>query len=153
MRGRAVGQKGPVCLARARAIVGRQVVEATGSATSGCRDDGLVLDNGSGLSRPEHTSARCMAQWLQSMWRSPVMPEFIASLPLNGVDGTTRRWQAAAGLAHIKTGSLDGVVSVSGYVLGESRQRIVVVGVVNHPRADAARPLLQALVDWARQDR
>ena len=143
----------PATLAQARAIVGQQVIEATGGAASACRDEALVLDNGSGLSRQEHASARCMAQWLQSMWRSPVMPEFIASMPLNGVDGTTRRWQAAAGLAHIKTGSLEGVVSVSGYVLGESGQRIVVVGLVNHPRADAARPLLQALVDWARQDR
>jgi D-alanyl-D-alanine carboxypeptidase/D-alanyl-D-alanine-endopeptidase (penicillin-binding protein 4) len=133
--------------------VTHQVIEATGGAESACQSDALVLDNGSGLSRLEHTSARCMAQWLQAMWRSPVMPEFIASLPLNGVDGTTRRWQAAAGQAHIKTGSLEGVVSVSGYVLGESGQRIVVVGLVNHPRADAARPLLQALIDWARQDR
>ena len=147
------GRPGPATLAQARAIVGHQVIEATGSAASACREDALVLDNGSGLSRQEHASARCMAQWLQAMWRSPVMPEFIASLPLNGVDGTTRRWQAAAGVAHIKTGSLDGVASVAGYVLGESGQRIVVVGLVNHPRADAARPLLQALLDWARQDR
>src|SRR3989344_2369548 len=147
------GRNAPATLAQARAIVARQVIEATGGATSACRDEALVLDNGSGLSRQEHASARCMAQWLQAMWRSPVMPEFIASLPLNGVDGTTRRWQAAAGLAHIKTGSLDGVASVSGYVLGESGQRIVVVGLINHPRADTARPLLQALVDWSRQDR
>ncbi len=147
------GINGPATLAQARAVVGRQVVEATGGAASACREDALALDNGSGLSRQEHASARCLAQWLQAMWRSPVMPEFIASLPLNGVDGTTRRWQAAAGLAHIKTGSLDGVSSVAGYVLGESGQRVVVVGLVNHPRADAARPLLQALVDWARQER
>ena len=147
------GTQGPATLAQARAVVGRLVVEATGGPSSACQDQALVLDNGSGLSRQEHASATCMAQWLQSMWRSAVMPEFIASLPLNGVDGTTRRWQAAAGLAHIKTGSLDGVASVAGYVLGESGQRIVVVGLVNHPRADAARPLLQALVDWARQDR
>jgi serine-type D-Ala-D-Ala carboxypeptidase/endopeptidase (penicillin-binding protein 4) len=143
----------PITLAQARAAVGRQVLDATGGAASACRDSALVLDNGSGLSRQEQTSARCLAQWLQAMWRSPVMPEFIASLPLNGVDGTTRRWQAAAGLAHIKTGSLDGVVSVAGYVLADSGQRVVVVGLVNHPRADAARSLLQALVDWARQDR
>ena len=140
-------------LEQARAVVRDQVTEATGGAASACLGDALVLDNGSGLSRQEHTSARCLAQWLHAMWRSPVMPEFIASLPLNGVDGTTRRWQAGAGMAHIKTGSLDGVASVAGYVLGESGQRIAVVGLVNHPRADAARPLLQALVDWARQDR
>lgn len=146
-------RRAPATLAQARSQVTRQVIEATGGSESACQNEALVLDNGSGLSRLEHTSARCMAQWLQAMWRSPVMPEFIASLPLNGVDGTTRRWQAAAGQAHIKTGSLEGVASVSGYVLGESGQRIVVVGLVNHPRADAARPLLQALIDWARQDR
>lgn len=146
-------RRAPATLDQARALVTRQVIEATGGGESACQGEALVLDNGSGLSRLEHTSARCMAQWLRAMWRSPVMPEFIASLPLNGVDGTTRRWQAAAGQAHIKTGSLEGVASVSGYVLGESGQRIVVVGLVNHPRADAARPLLQALVDWARQDR
>ena len=143
----------PATLAQARTVVTRQVIEATGGAESACQGEALVLDNGSGLSRLEHTSAQCMAQWLRAMWRSPVMPEFIASLPLNGVDGTTRRWQVAAGQAHIKTGSLEGVASVSGYVLGESGQRIVVVGLVNHPRANAARPLLQALIDWARQDR
>ena len=147
------GRRAPATLAQARAVVARQVVGDTGDATSACRGEALVLDNGSGLSRQEQTSARCLAQWLQAMWRSPVMPEFIASMPLNGVDGTTRRWQAAAGQAHIKTGSLEGVASVAGYVLGESGQRIVVVGLVNHPRADAARPVLQALVDWARQDR
>jgi D-alanyl-D-alanine carboxypeptidase/D-alanyl-D-alanine-endopeptidase (penicillin-binding protein 4) len=145
--------RGPATIERARSVVSEHVQQATGSADSTCRDAALVLDNGSGLSRQEQSSARCMGQWLQAMWRSPVMPEFIASLPLNGVDGTTRRWQAAAGQAHIKTGSLDGVASVAGYVLGESGQRIVIVGLINHPRADAARPLLQALVDWARQDR
>jgi D-alanyl-D-alanine carboxypeptidase/D-alanyl-D-alanine-endopeptidase (penicillin-binding protein 4) len=147
------GRRSPATLAQARTVVTRQVVGDTGDAQSACRDAALVLDNGSGLSRQEQTSARCLGQWLQAMWRSPVMPEFVSSLPVNGVDGTTRRWQAAAGQAHIKTGSLDGVASVAGYVLGESGQRVVVVGLVNHPRADAARPLLQALVEWARQDR
>jgi D-alanyl-D-alanine carboxypeptidase/D-alanyl-D-alanine-endopeptidase (penicillin-binding protein 4) len=145
--------QGPATLARAREAVGQHVQQATGGGRSACRDGVLVLDNGSGLSRAEQSSALCLGQWLQAMWRSPVMPEFIASLPVNGVDGTTRRWQAAAGQAHIKTGSLEGVASVAGYVLGESGQRIVVVGLVNHPRADAARPVLQALIDWARQDR
>ena len=145
--------EGPATLASARETVGLHVRQATGGDPSACREGALVLDNGSGLSRVEQASALCLGQWLQAMWRSPVMPEFIASLPVNGVDGTTRRWQAAVGQAHIKTGSLDGVASVAGYVLGESGRRIVVVGLVNHPRADAARPLLQALIDWARQDR
>ena len=144
----------PATLERARAVLTRHVQEATRQGEDApCGADTLMLDNGSGLSRVERSSARCMATWLRVMWDSPVMPEFIASLPVNGLDGTTRRWQAAVGQAHLKTGSLEGVATVAGYVLGESGRRHVVVGMVNHPRADAARPVLHALVDWARRDR
>ncbi|MFX8278027.1 D-alanyl-D-alanine carboxypeptidase, partial [Acinetobacter baumannii] len=66
------------------------------ASPSACEGESLQLDHGSGLSRNERSSALCLGQWLQAMWRSPVMPEFVASLPVNGTDGTTRRWQAAA---------------------------------------------------------
>ncbi|MCH8178716.1 MAG: D-alanyl-D-alanine carboxypeptidase/D-alanyl-D-alanine-endopeptidase [Proteobacteria bacterium] len=150
-----LGGTAPASLASARAAVTQQVQEATRGHASGaasasvCDGEALQLDNGAGLSRNERSTALCLGQWLQAMWRSPVMPEFVSSLPLNGADGTTRRWQAAAGRAHIKTGSLDGVASVAGYVEGDNGQRVIVVGLVNHPRADAGRPVLQALIDWA----
>lgn len=139
----------------ARSAVARQVQRDTDERAPAppCEGEALVLDNGSGLSRTERSSAACLGAWLQAMWQSPVMPEFVASLPVNGLDGTTRRWQAAAGQAHIKTGSLDGVATVAGYVLGESGRRHIIVGLVNHPRADNARPLLQALIEWTRRDR
>jgi D-alanyl-D-alanine carboxypeptidase/D-alanyl-D-alanine-endopeptidase (penicillin-binding protein 4) len=86
------------------------------------------------------------------MWASPTMPEFIASLPVAGMDGTARRLLGASGRAHLKTGSLDGVAAIAGYVEGESGRRYVVVGVINHPQADAARPALEALVGWAMRD-
>lgn len=117
-----------------------------------CGPDTLALDNGSGLSRTEGSSARCMGLWLSRLWRSPVMPEFMASLPVPGLDGTTRRWSGAAGQAHIKTGSLDGVAGVAGYVLGLSGQRYVVVAVVNHEQSSKARPWLDALLNWVRND-
>jgi len=124
---------------------------------TGCEAPAVVVDNGSGLSRQSRSSAGCLAAWLQAMAAGPNWPELQSSLPLTGVDGTTRRpgrnWGAALGRAHLKTGSLEGVATVAGYVLGESGRRHVVVGMVNHPRADAARPVLQALVDWARRDR
>lgn len=150
----------PATLASARAATSQLVLEATrggglrgtSTSTSPCEGEALQLDNGSGLSRSERSTALCLGQWLQALWRSPVMPEFVASLPVNGTDGTTRRWQAAAGRAHIKTGSLDGVASMAGYVdAAEGGQRVIVVGVVNHPRADAGRPVLQALIDWAQR--
>ncbi len=151
----------PATLASARAATTQLVLEATrggngnGSGNgrpSACEGEALQLDNGAGLSRSERSTALCLGQWLQALWRSPVMPEFVASLPVNGTDGTTRRWQAAAGRAHIKTGSLDGVASMAGYVdTADGGNRVIVVGVVNHPRADAGRPVLQALIDWAQR--
>ncbi|MGQ0598648.1 D-alanyl-D-alanine carboxypeptidase/D-alanyl-D-alanine-endopeptidase [Aquabacterium sp.] len=145
---------GPATLDKARAIVSQQVRQATsdGGGHTVCEGDALALDNGSGLSRVERSSARCLGRWLQAMWASPTMPEFIASLPITGLDGTARKLQSVSGKAHIKTGSLDGVAALAGYVEGESGRRWVVVGVVNHPQADAARPALAALIGWAVKD-
>ena len=111
-----------------------------------------VIDNGSGLSRDTRVSARLLARVLQAAWASPVMPELMSSLPVAGIDGTMRRSHASPGHAHLKTGSLRDVVGVAGYVLADSGRRYVVVAIVNHPNANAARPALDALVQWAAED-
>jgi D-alanyl-D-alanine carboxypeptidase/D-alanyl-D-alanine-endopeptidase (penicillin-binding protein 4) len=115
-----------------------------------------VIDNGSGLSRQSRSSAVCLAAWLQAMAAGPNWPELESSLPLTGVDGTTRRpgrqWGAALGRAHLKTGSLRDAVGLAGSVLGASGQRFVLVAVINHPNAPLGRPVLDALVQWAADD-
>ena len=63
-----------------------------------------------------------------------------------------RRTRASPGRAHLKTGSLRDVVGIAGYVLANSGRRYVVVAIVNHPNANAARPALDALVQWAADD-
>jgi D-alanyl-D-alanine carboxypeptidase/D-alanyl-D-alanine-endopeptidase (penicillin-binding protein 4) len=94
-----------------------------------------------------------MTRLLQSAYRSPLMPELMASLPITGVDGTLRRSQSKVpGSAHLKTGSLRDVSGVAGYVDGASGQRYVLVAIVNHPNAQAARPALDALIDWTVKD-
>ncbi|HWA39047.1 MAG TPA: D-alanyl-D-alanine carboxypeptidase/D-alanyl-D-alanine-endopeptidase [Burkholderiales bacterium] len=111
----------------------------------------LVLDNGSGLSRAERLSAGSLAAILLAAWRSPVMPEFVASLPIAAADGTMRkrlRSSPAAGQAHLKTGLLSDVRSIAGYVLDRHGKRYVVVMIVNHPRAPEALEALDALVAW-----
>lgn len=111
----------------------------------------LVLDNGSGLSRRERLSAESTARLLAAAWKSPVMPELMASLPLLAVDGTMKkrlRDGSAAGQAHIKTGSLEGVKTLAGYVLDKSGRRQIVVFFVNHPNAAAAQPAQDALLQW-----
>jgi len=109
-------------------------------------------DNGAGLSREARISAQSLARMLQVAWQSPVMPELVSSLPIAGVDGTLRRSQSRAGAAHLKTGSLRDVMAVAGYVHAASGRRYVLVAIVNHPQAGAARPVLDALVDWTARD-
>ena len=111
-----------------------------------------VLDNGSGLSRHTRISAQQMARLLLQAYDSPVMSELMSSLPITGLDGTLRRSRATPGQAHLKTGSLRDVNGVAGYVLSDSGRRYVLVAIVNHPQAAAARPALDALVQWTLRD-
>ena len=114
--------------------------------------DGLVIDNGSGLSRDSRLTARFLARLLQQAWAGPLMPELLSSLPVAGVDGTVRKLKGATGRAHLKTGSLRDVVGVAGYVLSDSGRRYVLVAIVNHPNANAARPAIDAVVQWVARD-
>lgn len=111
----------------------------------------LVMENGSGLSRSGRISAASMAALLQAAWRSSVMPEFIASLPVAATDGTMRRrlkGEGVAGQAHIKTGLLSDTRAMAGYVLDRRGRRMVVVMLVNHPGAHQAQEALDALLRW-----
>ena len=109
------------------------------------------MENGSGLSRIERISAASLASLLQAAWRSPVMPEFISSLPVAAVDGTMRkrlRGEGVAGQAHIKTGLLSDARALAGYVLDRGGRRQVVVMLVNHPNAGEAQAAMDALLRW-----
>jgi D-alanyl-D-alanine carboxypeptidase/D-alanyl-D-alanine-endopeptidase (penicillin-binding protein 4) len=111
----------------------------------------LVLENGSGLSRRERISAEGLGRVLQAAWRSAVMPELIASLPVTATDGTMRKrlkQNGVAGQAHIKTGSLEGVRSIAGYVLDKTGRRWIVVFFVNHAGAGGAQAAQDALLQW-----
>ena len=140
-------QQGVGTLAGSRALLQDWWRDRFGATTA------PVLDNGSGLSRSERISAEALARLLHTAWASPLMPELMASLPIVGVDGTLKRLKGrAAGSAHLKSGSLRDVVAVAGYVHAQSGQRYVLVAMVNHPNANAARPALEALVEWALRD-
>ena len=111
----------------------------------------LVMENGSGLSRIERVSARDLGQMLLAAFRSPVMPEFIASMPLVGVDGTMVRrltHSGVAGQAHIKTGLIAGVRAMAGYVLNAKGRRVVVVMLINHANSHNGNAVQDALLRW-----
>ncbi|GAB3538950.1 D-alanyl-D-alanine carboxypeptidase/D-alanyl-D-alanine-endopeptidase [Noviherbaspirillum agri] len=111
----------------------------------------LSIENGSGLSRIERFSPLTLGRMLDAAFLAPTMPEFIASLPLAGYDGTMRQRlvsQAVAGRAHIKTGLLNEVRNIAGYVLAASGKRYVVVFMINHPNALHGQEAQDILLQW-----
>ncbi len=114
----------------------------------------LELENGSGLSRKERISPRHLAQILQRVTHSPFSPELEASLPILGMDGTVKRRfrdSELAGHAHLKTGTLDDVKSMAGYVDGSDGRKWIVVFVINHPRAQRGQAAQDALIAWVQR--
>lgn len=112
---------------------------------------GLVLENGSGLSRRERNSAAGLNRLLLAADSSAVREEFESSLAVAAVDGTVeRRFQNGdvAGQALLKTGSLEGVRALAGYVIDATGRRFTVVAIVNDPHAARAAPALEYLVQW-----
>lgn len=111
------------------------------------------LDNGSGLSRDERVTARGLAEVLDAAWHSPFMPEFAASLPLSATDGTLRNRFRAAGMQgrlRLKTGRIDDVNALAGFVNAASGKTYVVVIVLNHPQAHigVGEPVQTELIRW-----
>jgi D-alanyl-D-alanine carboxypeptidase/D-alanyl-D-alanine-endopeptidase (penicillin-binding protein 4) len=115
----------------------------------------LVMENGAGLSRLERISASALGRLLVAAFRSPVMPEFAASMPLVAYDGTMRRRlksRDVAGQAHIKTGTLNDVRAIGGYVLAASGKRYAVVCIVNHQNLGGAQAFHDALLQWVHSE-
>jgi D-alanyl-D-alanine carboxypeptidase/D-alanyl-D-alanine-endopeptidase (penicillin-binding protein 4) len=115
--------------------------------------ESLALVNGAGLSRDERISARMLADMLRVAQQSPYAAEYVSSLSLGGLDGTTlgRFNGDGNGRMHVKTGRLDHVSALAGYVHGDDGETFAVVVFGNF--TDAHRGLGQeveeAVVDWA----
>jgi len=111
----------------------------------------LVLENGSGLSRAERISPQSLVELLQHATRSPFSAELVASLPILGMDGTMKKrfkGNEIAGYAHLKSGMLEGVKSMAGYVQAQSGEQWIVVFIINHPNAKHGQEAQDALVEW-----
>ncbi|HUW98466.1 MAG TPA: D-alanyl-D-alanine carboxypeptidase/D-alanyl-D-alanine-endopeptidase [Acidiferrobacter sp.] len=112
----------------------------------------LVLRNGVGLSRSERITAFEVGQVLAYAYNSPYMPEYVSSLPIAGVDGTLRDrflGTPVVGQFHGKTGTIDGVNTLAGYLQRGTRRYVVVV-LENYPGADTERGFRaeDGVVEW-----
>jgi D-alanyl-D-alanine carboxypeptidase/D-alanyl-D-alanine-endopeptidase (penicillin-binding protein 4) len=120
-------------------------------ASKGIDTSGLVIENGSGLSRNERISAKTMGRMMTAAFQSPTMPEFVSSMPLAGYDGTMRKRlkdQGVAGQAHVKTGTLNDVRAIAGYVLAASGKYYAVVCLINDPNAAKGQAAQDGLLQW-----
>lgn len=113
----------------------------------------LVMENGAGLSRKTRISARNVAELMRLAYQSPVMPEFMSSLSVLGVDGTLRRRlrkTPLVGRVHAKTGSLNDVNAMAGYVLDRRGRRWVFALLINHRGMVAwqGKEVQDALLRW-----
>ena len=131
---------------------GRQVIE-NWLLDKGLDLNSLSMANGAGLSRDARVSAHDMTTLLAWAWRQPFMPEYLASMALSGLDGTLRHRLGGRGLdgrAHLKTGSLDHVAAIAGYLQAESGRRYVLS--ILHNYEDIHRgygeEVQEALIRW-----
>jgi len=123
---------------------------------------GMVIENGSGLSRNEAISAGQLNQLLLLARNLPVSEVFYNSLPLAGIDGTMRNrlmtqlrkflYLKKKPEVRIKTGSLADVRAISGYVLSKSGKLYAVTSFINHPNAWRGLEAHDQLLSWLLED-
>lgn len=95
----------------------------------------LHIDNGSGLSRDARISAQGLANLLRVGFFSRYAPEFLAAFPIAGEDRALRRRDFGDDgnpRVRIKTGLLNHVRTMAGYVTSRSGDNYIVVLLVNH---------------------
>lgn len=124
--------------------------------------NGLVIENGSGLSRNEAITADQMNQLLLKARNLPISEVFYNSLPIAGTDGTMRNrlMTQLRKFLHLKkkpevrmkTGSLADVRAISGYVVSKSGKMYAVSSFINHPNAWKGLEAHDQLLSWLLED-
>jgi len=125
----------------------RDLLESKGLDTAS-----LVIDNGAGLSRDARISAGLLVEMLRRAAASPYAAEFVSSLSLGGLDGTTRsRFNGHSAVMHVKTGRLDHVSALAGYLRAASGKDYALAIIVNARDAHRGpgQELEEAVVKWA----
>ncbi len=137
------GERGQPTLERARQRVTDWI------ARQGVNPTGIVIENGSGLSRIERISPGQLSALLKASVRHRWYPEFASSLPIVALDGTVKNRMlatSAAGNARLKTGSLRDVAALAGFIRDVNGKDWVVSAFINDPQAAKGRAVLDQLM-------
>lgn len=112
------------------------------------------MSKASGLCRGCYVPASSLNALLQRAAKHRHAVVFKHSMGIAGQSGTIKSFKyrmpnsPANGNAYIKTGTLDDVTSIAGFVDAKNGKKYTVVGIIHHRSAQRARPALDALMDW-----
>jgi D-alanyl-D-alanine carboxypeptidase/D-alanyl-D-alanine-endopeptidase (penicillin-binding protein 4) len=110
---------------------------------------GITFENGCGLSQIERISAKQMTDILALAYTKPFFKVFLDSLPLVGIDGTMKnRLHDISGMASLKTGTLNNVRAIAGYISDGKGGYFAISAMVNSENANKSSPALDELVRW-----
>jgi D-alanyl-D-alanine carboxypeptidase/D-alanyl-D-alanine-endopeptidase (penicillin-binding protein 4) len=127
MAGKARGGDGSMRAARRTA---KEVLTQLGVST-----EQFLMADGSGLSRLNLVKPRLLAGLLAGMWKSENRNVFLNSLPIAGVDGTLKRrfpkGHPGYMRVHAKTGFINKVIALSGYIPRRAKDPLVFSILVN----------------------
>jgi D-alanyl-D-alanine carboxypeptidase/D-alanyl-D-alanine-endopeptidase (penicillin-binding protein 4) len=112
----------------------------------------LVTKDASGLSKENRVTATMMGQLLYQLRKDPKYTPLYNSLPIGGISGTLRsRFLTTApnavGLVRAKTGTLNGTVTLAGYVESTDREYVFVTLADDISRGNAASDKARAAID------
>jgi D-alanyl-D-alanine carboxypeptidase/D-alanyl-D-alanine-endopeptidase (penicillin-binding protein 4) len=115
-----------VALGEGSVAAGEKAVKALLEKETGDVPEGFKMDDGSGLSVLDRASSRTFIHLLSFMAKSPMFDSYWQTLPESGVGGGLRRMGGtpAAGNLRAKTGTIDNVSSLSGYVRSNDGERL-----------------------------
>ncbi len=135
--------------------VGAEIVDVPGTTAKGLdvmhqflKEIGIdtaqsTLADGAGVSRYNLLSASMLTSLLVSLFQDfSVMPEYLASLPVAGVDGTLSRRMKTTGAEkrlRAKTGTMRGVTALAGYTMTADHEILAFAILMSH-YAGAANP-------------
>jgi D-alanyl-D-alanine carboxypeptidase/D-alanyl-D-alanine-endopeptidase (penicillin-binding protein 4) len=130
---RTLGVKDSATINQDTATLGLNLIKST-LVNLGLNPTSFILADGSGLSRRNLVSPESVVQTLRVISQSPQAGIYRISLPIAGVSGTLRnrfKDTPAQGIVYAKTGTLTGIVTLSGYVDVPNYERLVFSIMVN----------------------
>jgi PBP4 family serine-type D-alanyl-D-alanine carboxypeptidase len=105
---------------------------------SGIDSDKIRVNDGCGLSRDNLITPRFQTSLLQFLSTRPYFEIFLNTLAISGMDGTLKhRLSTVEGLVHAKTGTLNGVTTLSGYMTTKAGRNLIFSIFANNVNATA----------------